>query len=564
MGENFEYEKLVVLNNVYHNTLPEKTHETSPLIKTLLYAHQATLVQGMHAYKDKMVRGFMVGNQAINGKLGIIGDPAGSGKTLSVLAYLASHELTPITSELTNYSSKYFFSHDIYNISSASSANLVIVPHSLFGQWKSEIEHHTNLTYVPIETKRNIKGNDLVQKITSSRFVLTTNKCYKFIQEFAKQNAIHWNNVFIDEASSIYINSSDPHLQFQFLWLITNNWIPLLFKNPSINKSNLFFLRERVIIHPDPEGWLLDNITAHYKGELVSSAYLKEYLPLFHKNRGYIVLRNSTAAMQSSIQLPEVSHEIFQCKPNITLNSLTSFYLARNMKMNIGSSKIPYLFQALGIEFHSLGEYLAKYPAKHALIKRKAEDNECIICFDTCEYPTIINCCYNIYCGKCLLQNTLINSKCPTCRGPVSIPMMGCLSALTHEQIVLAKNKMEVCIELCKTIKDGTFIIYSSFDNIYYQLFEEFTKIGLKAERLESNLFSLVKTIKNVKDKATNVIFVSNVDLLRGISLPSISHLIFYHELPVYELKQVLIHSAQRIGRKQPLKILHLNSEIQA
>ena len=239
-------------------------------------------------------------------------------------------------------------------------------------------------------------------------------------------------------------------------------------------------------------------------------------------------------------------------------------YLARNMKMNIGSSKIPYLFQALGIEFHSLGEYLAKYPAKHALIKRKAEDNECIICFDTCEYPTIINCCYNIYCGKCLLQNTLINSKCPTCRGPVSIPMMGCLSALTHEQVVLAKNKMEVCIELCKTIKDGTFIIYSSFDNIYYQLFEEFTKIGLKAERLESNLFSLVKTIKNVKDKATNVIFVSNVDLLRGISLPSISHLIFYHELPVYELKQVLIHSAQRIGRKQPLKILHLNSEIQA
>ena len=156
MGENFEYEKLVILNNVYHNTLSEKTHETSPLIKTLLYTHQATLVQGMHAYKDKMIRGFMVGNQAINGKIGIIGDPIGSGKTLSVLSYLASHELTPITSELTNHSSKYFFSHDIYNISSASSANLIIVPHSLFGQWKNEIEHHTNLTYVPIETKRNI------------------------------------------------------------------------------------------------------------------------------------------------------------------------------------------------------------------------------------------------------------------------------------------------------------------------------------------------------------------------------------------------------------------------
>ena len=563
MSENFEYEKLVVLNNIYHNTLPKRNHTTSPLIKSELYTHQSSLVQGMHTFKDKMIRGFMVDNQAINGKIGIIGDYAGSGKTLSVLEYLASQKITPITSELTNHSSKYFFSHDIYNISSALSANLIIVPHSIFGQWKQEIEQHTNMNYIPIETKRNIKGNDLVQKIISSQFVLTTNKCYKFVQEFARQNAIHWNNIFIDEASSIYINSSDPQLQFQFLWLITNNWIPLLFKNPSINKSNLFFLKDRINIHPELEEWLMDNITSHYKGELVSS-YLKEYLPFFHKNRGCIVLRNSPNEIQNSIQLPSITHEILQCRPNITLNSLISYYLARNMKININSSKIPHLFQALGIEFKPVLDYITNQVyTKHALIKKKSEDNECVICLETCEYPTIINCCHNVYCGKCLLQNTLINSKCPTCRGVINIEMMCCLSVLSKDTMVLSKNKMEVFLDLCK-IKDATFIVYSSFDNIFYQLFEEITKLGLKTERIESNLFSLVKAIKNIKDGVTNILFISNIDLLRGISLPSISHLIFYHEQPTYELKQVLIHSAQRIGRKQPLKILYLNSEIQA
>ena len=94
-------------------------------------------------------------------------------------------------------------------------------------------------------------------------------------------------------------------------------------------------------------------------------------------------------------------------------------------------------------------------------------------------------------------------------------------------------------------------------------LAEEIDKLGLKAERLESNLFSLLKTVKSFQEGNTNILFVSNIDLIRGLSLSSTSHLIFFHELPVCELKQILIHSAQRVGRTEHLKIIHLNSEIQ-
>jgi SNF2 family DNA or RNA helicase len=567
MAEGFLFEKLVVLNNVYNNTLIQgKTPPQATVIKTQLYPHQATLVNGMHIYKDKMMRGFLLGNQAINGKIGIIGDPAGTGKTLSILAYLSTQiSVFPrITCELTNNSSKYFFSHQLYQLSDASSANLIIVPHSLFGQWRQEIAQHTTMSYVPIETRRIIKGDELAKSMINNTFVLTTNKCYKYVQEYADLHGIQWNNIIIDEATSIYISSSDPPLKFQFLWFVTNNWIPLIFKNPSIVKNNLYYLRDRVQLHPDLEKWLLDNITFHYEGTLVSSSFFKEYLPFFHQNRGSIIIRNSTDLIQKSINLPEISYNTLQCRPNISINSLISYYLARNIEPNINTSKIPNLFQALGVEFNEVDEYVMKQPSsKHNLIRRKIQEGECVICLEVTECPTIVNCCYNTYCAKCLLKNIIVNHKCPTCRDVLEMNNIVCLKTLSEEEKILSRNKTEICLDIIKSDKNGKFIIYSSFDNIYYQLFEELDRLGLKAERIESNLFSLLKTIKNFQEGKTNIIFVSNIDLLRGLSLSTTSHLIFFHEQPVYELKQILIHSAQRIGRKQPLKIIQLNSEIQ-
>jgi SNF2 family DNA or RNA helicase len=565
MADDFHYEKLVTLNSVYQNTLIQSNSFVPPsTIKTILYPHQKTLVYGMHRHREKMTRGFLVGNQAINGKVGIVADPPGTGKSLSMIAYLASHSPNRMSSELTDHSSKFFFSHDLHSLPDTNVAHLIIVPHRLFGQWKQEIEQHSTLSYVPIETKRVMRGDAIAKLIIQHRIVLTTDKCYKHVQAYATTHHIHWDQIMIDEASSIYFHSSDPPLQFHYLWLITNNWIPLIMKSPNVIKSNLFFLRDRVALHSDLEQWLLEDITVHYEGQLASSSFMKEYLSFHHPERGRMVIRNATDDLIKSMNLPALQHETLQCKPNMSLNSLTSFYLARQREPSIRSKQIPHLFQALGIEFQSVTEYTDQQPiTKHSLIQRRIDDQECAICMEPCEHPTIVQCCYHIFCGKCLLKNALINMKCPTCREALQVQHIHCLETLSAEERMLSINKMEACLDILRQNKEGRFIIYSPFTNIYYELMEKIDQMGIKAERIENNLFSLIKTVRNFQQGKTRLLFISNVDMIRGLSLASTTHLIFYHELPAFESKQVLIHSSQRLGRTLPLQILHLHSEIQ-
>jgi hypothetical protein len=406
-----------------------------------------------------MVRGFLVDNEAINGKIGILGDASGTGKTLSVLAYVASFNLIqknmyPMTTELTEYSSKYFFSHRIQTSKDKVSSNLIIVPQKIFSQWQQQIELHTQFQYLALETKRQIKGGELKNKINDAPSVLITDKAYRALQLYSIENNIVWENVFIDEATTIYINSRNAHLEFQFMWLITNHWYPLVFSSPSINKSSLFLIRNEVKIHPELEEWLLDNITERYEQTLTSHFFFKDILPFSHPKRGLLVLRNSTDYIRTSMNIPKYVHQIVECCPTITMQSLLSYFLSKGREIRIRSECIPYLFQALKIDHKESAEYITLHPLnRHQLIEEKIKENECIICFEKCEYPTIVDCCYRVYCGKCILRSTLVTNRCPTCREPLPVDNMTSMFSLEKENLPIMKPKLNWCLSFLQENK---------------------------------------------------------------------------------------------------------------
>jgi hypothetical protein len=241
-------------------------------------------------------------------------------------------------------------------------------------------------------------------------------------------------------------------------------------------------------MHSDLEEMLLDNTTEDV--HIFPSQYIKQYLSYNHPDRGYIILRNLNEHIRST-SIPEINHSIIHCKATTTLQSLSSLYLARNNQLR--SSNIPHLFQALGIESRTQENYTAHHEEKRDIITRKIEENECGICFDSCVYPTIINCCFHVYCAKCILQNTLIQFKCPTCRTTLDTTKMSCLSSLGETAL---RSKKEACLEIMNTYDKC--IVYISLDKIYYDLLNDMRLLGLKSELVTS--FSLRKSIKNLRD----------------------------------------------------------------
>jgi SNF2 family DNA or RNA helicase len=60
-----------------------------PHLKTPLYPHQIQMVNAMKQHALRMTQGFVYDQELVRGKLGIVADPNGTGKTLSVLSYIA-------------------------------------------------------------------------------------------------------------------------------------------------------------------------------------------------------------------------------------------------------------------------------------------------------------------------------------------------------------------------------------------------------------------------------------------------------------------------------------------
>lgn len=561
---NYLYDNLVVINNVFKNSIEQKDISMNiSHIRTSLFSHQSSMIHAMNAHRMRMTHGHLWNNQLMYGNLGILGDPQGSGKTLTVLGYISnllnnkqSSNAHPRMCGLVDNSNRYFYSHYLDVATDASSTHLIIVPPYLFHQWKNQIETHTNLSCFYVNNKRILRNNTTPHLMVNSNIVLTTNKAYKSLSEFAKQHSIQWKQVFIDEASTIHFTGNDPLLEFEFLWLITSNWVTFLFKNIWINPSNLLYLQDRLEnIHPDCLSWLQiykDN-NQHIHANLVSSNFIKHYMPFNHTGRSQLVLRSSDKALQESYTLPNPIETIVLCKQSYSLSTL-------RQKRDILSeqSRIPRLLESLDIGSTTVDIICNIHPEREQIIRTKVND-DCSICLDKPTHITLIKCCMNSFCGGCILRHMLTSTNCPTCRQFISLNDLIYLpntpTDVSSEPIV---SRQDACLEYIQKHKNDSIIVYAEYENIYYQLQSEIEKIGCKCERLDVN--SVHQIVQDFNKGATKVIFVSNISLLNGLDLTKTQRLLFFSEQLFYDLKQTLISSAQRLNRSEPLQIVHLKT----
>lgn len=560
-------EQLSIINNVFKNTIESKnTNINTQHILCQLYPHQKNMVSSMYLHYLRMIQGYVWNRQIIHGKLGIIADPPGTGKTLSALAFISllkSNPTLPVTNllrqgDLNEDSNRYFYSNHITTTTDVSATHLIIVPQNTLSQWKHTLQTQTNLTFFTVENRRILRNRTTPNLMCEADLVLITNKVYRYVQDYAYENNIKWKHVFIDDAAHIHFAANEPRLSFEFLWLITPNWINFMFRNTWISPSNLLYIRDRNEIHEDCYSWLIhvNNTATNISTSITASAFFKSYIPYNHNARNVLVLMNSKKTLEDSFTLPPPQLNSIECRINYTITSI-----AQTPRVLLSRKKLPEIYDSMGVRQYDISGIIVDYPEKEALILRKSVD-DCSICLDSTQHRTFATCCMNCFCGACILRNLVVSNVCPTCRKNINTDDLAYTPASEDIDISGSTpllNRHDTCISYIKKHINEPMLIYTVFENTFYQLMPELQQLGIEAERLE--LATLQRTLNDFNSGRIKVLFASNIDIIRGLNLTKLKHLIFFYELAFSEQRELLISSGQRLGREESLKIVQLRSQ---
>jgi len=400
-----------------------------------------------------------------------------------------------------------------------------------------------------IDNRRLLRNRTTLESIRRSAFVLTTSKLYKDTYEYLAAQGIALRNVFFDEAASLYLGPNDPVPAAGFLWLISSQWISFLFKNTYLNHATLASVRNLVTLNEATSRWL-DEVQQNdivMSTALEGSGFFKHLIPFQHPCRGSMILRNS-----APLALPPINEVAIECSIKLTLASIPSSLLGNHFE-GLTHERIPKLFRALDIPTWTLDQIVSHHSERSTLIHNKQGD-ACSICLEAPQNKVLLSCCMNVFCGACILRQLLTHPQCPTCRALLFSPNMLSIRDSAQEVDDL-KTRPEACVSYILSHPNESHIVYTAFDNTFYQIQHMLSMTDIVCEQLDTNPGKFNRTIANFNRGTTKVLVVSSSRQIQGITLSKAAHLIFF-----YDLGQglAMIHSAQRLGRSEPLTLVHL------
>ena len=587
-------------------------------IRVPLRAHQRTVIHQMNTLEQSVQKGLDVSGEKLFSRYAVLGDSVGVGKSLMVLGHIASkRNSVPLFScnSLNTESNPNFYSLKTTSYTDLSnSPALLIVPHTLYRQWEEYINKQTTLEPFYLRSKRSLDSKLFIKKMMESDFVLVSNTLLGKLLE-QTTGKLYFSRIYIDEADSIYIPSTQPFPEVSFIWFISASWANLIFENDRIWLSHTNIQR----IMSRPEFTTYDpSFQSQFAEAFVggrgffsrytarSGPYLRDYLRNHHPFRSHIVLKCKDSFIQESISLPPLFTETILCEPSIAQRILSSA-VPSNIQNLLNAGDITSALTALGVPsdspmnliqavtenrqkelkrlerlyiFKSEEEYASPQIKEQALanlqskinglkdqiqsIKERIENYKkeiCAICFDEPQQAVLTPCCSRIFCGGCILMSLSRIQGCPMCRSPIQVNTLQGVSELVASRPVTtrvaAPKKIDALLNLIRSHPTDRFLVFSRYENPF-RLMQD----TLEAERIT------VETVKGNKDVINNVLHKfdsgeSRVLLLNsnhagaGLNITSATYVVLWHAMTTEEEKQIL-GRAYRMGRTSPLNFVKL------
>lgn len=515
-------------------------------IKKALYAHQLMSIKNM--LKLEIKKSVIIHPRRIFTKIGILSDLTGYGKTLSMLGLIGRDPNWEdqggiyVDTKTTGVSSLYQEEYEPYE---KISCNLVILNSVLLSQWENEIKY-TTLTYQKITNRRDVDTIEL----GNTNILLCDCQYYNLLRiRFSK---VAWKRIIIDEPNTLKI--SDNKMICNFIWLITATPYVLLEKNKYPN-----------ILGLNPSFSMFSAIVVKNDDEFVKKSFRMPPNTVIRykcRNMIYDILKNSGNVQKNIEELASADNISglleYLGASRESCASVIDLILKRKLgKLDeIGKMLSIKDSEKLSLRYKNLYDDIENLTTS---FKNSLQENNCSICLDNYKEPSLVTCCQNIFCGKCITTVLFSTTpgKCPLCRQQIGVRNVICIGNYSPNpnlhRIQIYKTKSQTVIDIILS-KMGKYIIYSDYIETFDTLKRYLGEHNINYTEMKGAKSQREKSLENYRVGDVNVLFLTTLQYSAGIDLINTTDIILYHDMSE-STKTQIIGRANRIGRKIPLNI---------
>lgn len=514
----------------------DNTSEMNPThINIRLLPHQHASLRRMKELETAVYTGLAVGNERIFSSYGVLGERAGTGKTMTMLGHIS--QMTSVAPSLpfnrVDCSSSSFFS---LRSVETNLNTLIVVPHNLFHQWQSEIQK-TSLSCTYLRSLKDI--DDCHTSIVQTHLTLVSNTLLQALTHLIQNTTSTWERIVYDEADMIRIPSVCIPLQAKITWLITSRYKNIIHANQQVHSHVLKQLPAHYIasLSIPIQKYISETLAQHPTLSIFRTASE----PFFHtitKNshplRGLYVVKTEESALERSLNLPEPIYTTIRCR---NANPRTMDLINKG-----------HIEEAV-LSIHP------RITTIHALIEglddnriERLQRTACNICYEATEVKCASPCCMNIFCGRCIVTWTLIKNSCPLCKEVIQSRSLIMIDTGVQSK---EKSKMERLVEYLEGTTSGSqYILFSrNVQEVYTYIVNNLPSLQGEVDILHGNKNTISNLISEFNKKRIRVLCFSTDSL--GVDLVSATHILLMDRI-----HGEAIERAQRIGRTVPLQVV--------
>ena len=608
----------------YSLTSESSVASQSADIKVPLHPHQLAMISAMEEKEYACINGFRIGAEQHFSQFAILGDKVGSGKTLMMLGYIAhmkakAQQPAKVYSRIHALSKSMFWSHKPVSTTDCSGATLIIVPHTLFHQWKQTITKQTGLSFVEVRTTKALEKPDFIANIKARDITLMSNTIIKQFMEKRLHETMQWSRIVFDEIDNVQFTSTTIMPKANFYWGMTATWSNLLFHGLYMYMSETFLNRQITNgIHPELATLLQQdqatnghNYYARY--DIKSYNFFAPFLTK-HPSRGYLVLRSSNAFMEQSWRTPPVFEQRILCESTI-VHRLVSNFVSPEIQELLHAGDVQSALQRLGATAENQSSLIAAVCAsresdlerlektlafketmpystpqlKEAAISSlqtriaslkeqisnlkeritNAKNEICAVCYDEPKTPTFVKCCSRIFCGVCIVACLQRKANCPLCRAELDYTKLCSIelgetktksNAKAAPVVPKLLKKKDALLKCITDSSGGRFLVFNRYDNPFNEIEGTLIERGYRVATVRGNKDHVSNVLSQFEKGEVKILLMNSATAGVGMDLKSATHVVLMHAMRKEEERQI-VGRAMRLGRTAPLNLIRLLHE---